>query len=238
MDPNLVRAQFSEGHRDLPPNQIVTLVGSHRRVVWPQLCPACGAPASVQINVAKIFARQSRYGGFSNYRYLVRMPVPFCRSCANRHEQLVGPVPSMVGSFFRTPALLSFIAAAVVGGILWSIFVQGGEDVSLGARTYAISGIVLLVATGFFITANAARFLRVPKQTEVTRACDFSDNVGFPFGRRRLYAIRNAGFAEAFIRANQDRLWTDAMKRRDRWISLVVFVLLILATIVAVIIRS
>ena len=61
--------------------------------------------------------------------------------------------------------------------------------------------------------------LRVPPLTEITRACDFSDNVGFPFGRRRFYAIRNPAFAQAFTAANQDRLWTDAIRKRDDWIS-------------------
>src|SRR5262245_40333906 len=36
------------------------------------------------------------------------------------------------------------------------------------------------------------RYDRMPPQTEVTRACDFSDNLGNPFvGERRTFAIRN-----------------------------------------------
>ena len=124
----------------------------------------------------------------------------------------------MLGSFFRTPALLSFIGAVAVAVILSMIFLQGGEGVSPGARLYALGGIVLLVGLGIFLTAREARFLRVPPLTEITRACDFSDNVGFPFGRRRFYAIRNPAFADAFTRANQDRLWTDAIRKRDDWI--------------------
>ena len=52
----------------------------------------------------------------------------------------------------------------------------------------------------------------MPPLTEITRACDFSDNVAFPFGYRRLYTIRNSVFADAFTRANQDRLLTDAIR--------------------------
>jgi hypothetical protein len=65
MDPNPTRRQFIAAHQDLPPSQVVALIGSHRRVVWPPLCPACGALPSTHIDVAKIFGRRSRYGGFS-----------------------------------------------------------------------------------------------------------------------------------------------------------------------------
>ena len=56
----------------------------------------------------------------------------------------------------------------------------------------------------------------MPPQTEVTRACDFSDNMGNVFvGERRVFAIRNARFAEALETANRDRLWTDEIRARD-----------------------
>ena len=217
---------------------MVALIGSHRRVVWPPLCPACGAPASTHIDVAKIFGRRSQYGGSSYYRFIVRQRIPFCRSCADRHGQVVARVPSVVGSFFRTPAVLSFIGAVAVAAILSMIFLDSGADVPQSARLYALGGIVLLVGTGIFITAREARFLRVPPLTEITRACDFSDNVGYPFGRRRFYAIRNPAFADAFTRANQDRLWTDAIRKRDDRISGIVFVALVVAALIAWIVRG
>ena len=238
MHPNLIRQRFLSDHQDLPPSHVVGLIGSHRGVGWPPLCPACGAPASTEIEVAKIFGRRARHSGRGYYRYIVRMRIPFCQSCADRHRQLVAPVPSAFGSFFRTPALLSFIGAAAVGAILAMIFLQGGEGVSEGARLYALAGIVLLVGTGFVITAREARFLRVPALTEITRSCDFSDNLGYPFGRRRLYAIRNGAFAAAFTRANQDRLWTEAIRRRDAWISGIVLAVLLVAAVIAWLVRG
>jgi hypothetical protein len=165
------------------------------------------------------------------------MRIPFCRSCADRHQQLVTPVPSIVGSFFRTPALLSFIGAVAVAAILTKIFLVGGEGLSEGMRLYALAGIALLLGVGVFITAGEARFLRVPPLTEVTRACDFSDNVGFPFGRRRYYAIRNSEFAEAFTRANQERLWTDDIRKRDQWVSGIAFVAILVAALIVWLVR-
>ena len=238
MDWNRKRRKFLEHHQDLPPNRVVALIGSHRRIVWPALCPACGAAASSHIDVAKIFGRRSQYGGHGYYRFIVRQRIPYCQACADRHQQLVARVPSVVGSFFRTPALLSFIGAVAVAGILAMIFLQGGEGVSTGMRLYALVGILSLVGVGTWITAREARFVRVPPLTEITRACDFSDNVGFPFGRRRFYAIRNAAFAEAFTRLNEDRLWTDAIRKRDEWISGIVVVVVLVAALIAWLVRG
>jgi hypothetical protein len=236
---SLTRARhIIHDHQDLPQSQIVALIGSHRRVVWPSLCPACGAPASTRIRVAKIFGRRSLYGHYAYFRFIVRMSIPFCRFCAERHEQLVRPVPSIIGSFFRTPAVLSFLGAVGVAIMLSMVFLQGGEGLSLGARLYALGGIVALVGLGVFITAREARFLRVPPLTDLTSACDFSDNIGHPFGRRRLYAIRNSDFAAAFATANKDRLWTDTIRKRDERISTIVFVLLAVAAVIAWLVRD
>jgi hypothetical protein len=56
--------------------------------------------------------------------------------------------------------------------------------------------------------------------------------------RRRFYAIRNRAFADAFTRANQDRLWTDAIRKRDAWVSGIVFVVLVVAALIALFVRD
>ena len=238
MNPHRTRQRFLDGHADLPPSQVVALIGSHRRIVWPPLCPACGSAAASHIDVARTFGRKSQYGTHAYYRFIVRMRIPFCQSCVDRHHEVVPPVPSVIGSFFRTPAILAFIGAVAVAAILSHVFLQGGEGASQGARFYALGGIVALVALGIFLTEREARFLRVPPLTEITRACEFSDNVGFPFGRRRFYAIRNSAFAEAFTRANEQRLWTDAIRKRDERISGIVVGALLIAALIAWLVRG
>jgi hypothetical protein len=65
---------------------------------------------------------------------------------------------------------------------------------------------------------RATRTLRVPAQTDVTRACDFSDDRSLPLeGERRVYALRDAAFAAALAAANRDRAWTPAARARARW---------------------
>ena len=66
----------------------------------------------------------------------------------------------------------------------------------------------------------------------------FLEDQGFPFGRRRFYAIRNSAFADAFTRANQDRLWTDAIRKRDAWISGIVVVALLVAALIVWLVRD
>jgi hypothetical protein len=236
MTTNNRHRQFLAGLKDLPESQIVGLIGSHRRVVWPPLCPACGASASAYLDVARIFGRPSRRGRSS--RSIVHMRIPFCQACAARHQQLATPAASMFGSFFRTPAVLSLFGAVAVSAILWIVFIQGGENLSLNGRLYALAGIVSLLGFGIWTTAREARFVRVPPLTEITKAAEFSENVGFPFGRRRLYAIRNRAAADAFRTANQDRLWTDAIRKRDAWVSGLVFAVLIVAALIAWLVRG
>ena len=236
MATSLRHRQFVAGLKDLPESQIVGLIGSHRQVVWPPLCPACGASASAYLDVARIFGRRSRRGGYS--RSIVRMRIPFCHACAARHEQLVTPAASLIGSVFRTPAILSLLGAIAVSAILWIVFIQGGENLSLNGRLYALAGVVSLLGFGIWTTARDARFARVPALTEVTKAAEFSENVGFPFGRRRLYAIRNRAAADAFRTANQDRLWTEAIRKRDAWVSGLVLVVVIVVALIAWLVRA
>jgi hypothetical protein len=65
-----------------------------------------------------------------------------------------------------------------------------------------------------------SRSSRIARQTEITRACDFSDDVSRIFERERhIYAVRDRTFFEAFAAANHDRVWTeDDDARSDRHI--------------------
>jgi len=53
------------------------------------------------------------------------------------------------------------------------------------------------------------RSCMVPRQTSVTLAFDFSPDVSdvLDHGQRRVYAMRDAAFAEAFTALNRDRVW-------------------------------
>jgi hypothetical protein len=62
----------------------------------------------------------------------------------------------------------------------------------------------------------SSRSLRVERQTEVTRACDYSDDVSRIWEReRRIYALTNERFARALADVNAARLWTRDDDRRS-----------------------
>jgi hypothetical protein len=70
----------------------------------------------------------------------------------------------------------------------------------------------------------SSRAARVERQTEVTRACDFSDDVSWLWEReRRLYALRNQQFAQAFADANQGRMWVEDDDRRSHRTTMAAF---------------
>jgi hypothetical protein len=49
----------------------------------------------------------------------------------------------------------------------------------------------------------------VPRQTSVTLAFDFGPDISDALdpGERRIYTMRDAVFAEAFVQLNRDRVW-------------------------------
>jgi hypothetical protein len=56
----------------------------------------------------------------------------------------------------------------------------------------------------------ATRRFRVPPQTSITRAFDYSDEVGNVVeGRRRVYALQDRGLAERFASINSEMALTS-----------------------------
>jgi hypothetical protein len=77
----------------------------------------------------------------------------------------------------------------------------------------------------------------VPRQTSVTLAFDFSPDVSdlLDHGQRRVYAIRDATFAEAFTALNRDRVWQPdpAAVRAEKRVWMVCAVFLVIAALAA-----
>jgi hypothetical protein len=231
--------EYSVRDHDLPAGaHRIPLLGSPRTLVWPEICPNCGAPASEQIPVCKIFRRTEGSPNDRFIRYLItRVDIPFCAACAERHRQSARmPTRSEAWlSYLRSPAIIALVAAAGFAILLFRpLLIETRGDASAGRVGLALFGLLVLAAMASVIFAwRETRFLRVPGQTEITRACDFSDNLGNVIvGERRVYAIRNAAFAEAFATANQDHLWTDALRMRDRR-RYAAFALLVLGALLA-----
>jgi succinate dehydrogenase/fumarate reductase-like Fe-S protein len=85
-----------------------------------------------------------------------------------------------------------------------------------------------------FLMWQTSRASRIDPLTNVTRACDFSEDVSeFYEKERRIYAIKNKTFAESLAALNQDRAWSKADQSRSMKLSFLVAVGMLIALGVA-----
>ena len=91
------------------------------------------------------------------------------------------------------------------------------------------AAVVLLAAAAawcLFLMWRTTAPSRLEPQTDITRACDFSENVGGLLERERhIYKMSNKAFADAMATANSDRLWTPHDQSRSNTRGLVLGVL-------------
>ena len=188
---------------------------------WPELCPACGAPARERVPVRKVFVRRRRRRGGQTRYVIGEARVPFCPGCIAQHrtEDAAGPAPSRPLTYLRSFLIIPAVGAAVLACLIlpaarrepWT------EPGGIVAWVVVALFVALSLASVAATVADTRRF-RVRPQTTVTRAFDYSDELGGVVeGRRRAYAIQDAAFAERFGAANRDRQWTGDDERRGRW---------------------
>jgi hypothetical protein len=194
--------------------------GRPRSLAFPPVCAYCGAPAVERIAVRKAFARprfhgSGMYGRSVPYRgdIVTSVRIPFCRDCAAQHRATVERISFMrrLRSLFLTPLLVP------LAGFTYVFFktLPAVLDVpSNASAAWTAWGLPAVMVFGFlwclFIAWVISRSSRIAHQTEITRACDFSDDVSRVFERERhIYAIRDRSFFEAFAAGNHDRVWTE-----------------------------
>lgn len=212
--------------RDLPAvAQRVDLHGSLRSAAWPPYCVNCCAPAHSRLLVRKIFRRLpgGRYHGHG-WKYVIRSArIPYCPSCMARNAEIVAAERMSTGELvFRlvgTPLVIPFVGGAIVARVFLPDLMAAPIGNPLHNVGFAVAAAMLLaMVTSALGSWNATRFYLVPRSNEITSACDFSDELGgLMTGWHRAYEFRNPDYAQAFIAANRDRLWTQAdTVRRDR----------------------
>ncbi len=222
----------------------VELTGKLRSLAFPDICPSCGAAARERVRVRKVFRRTSRHRP-TRY-FIAEARVPFCPACIARHES---EVERMSAPRRLLTALVSFeaLGALTCGGfalfVALKILSPMGEGDPLGVP---ILGLMLLFATVALVQARLAwtrteRFA-IPPQTSVTRAFDFSDDVSdvLDSEQRRVYAIRDPAFAEAFATLNRDRVWLPDPKteRVERRLTIAFAVFLALAALAGLVLNA
>ena len=201
----------------------IELVGRPGALEWPSICAGCGADAGDRLTVRKVFGRprayHRRYGSYRR-QIIAAADVPYCAQCAARHHALVPP-RSLAGDLWRMlwPVLIPMLGAAwflrLTLGIAFEEQARGGMNAKYVWGLPALFASILLWC--LVIAWWSSRAARVERQTEVTLACDFSDDVSWFWEReRRIYALRDERFARAFADANAGRVWTLDDDRRSR----------------------
>ena len=208
--------------------QRFTLRGQPGETTFPLLCPNCGAAAQRRINVAKVF-EDSGDDDTSRSFSVVSVAVPFCDPCIARHrseERVPGTLANLLSSFADAHmfgAVFPGIAALFVAQLVLRDLLKGRFLVAL--VLLAVGTVFGLIAwfQGVSVWAKSAH-LRVPKQTTVTEAFDFSDDVSAPFEPPRFVCtVRDARFARVLEAINQTQLWVPgsptelADRKRANW---------------------
>jgi hypothetical protein len=208
--------------RDLPEHPYrIELAGWLGTLDWPSICASCGADTDDRLTVRKVFVRPRYYtrGPRSYTRHIVRSArIPYCEACAARHRALVAP-RSLLGDLWRLiwPVLIPMIGAGFFFQL--SLRIALAEDSGDPNTKYlfgvpALFGAILVWC--LVVAWYSSRSCRVERQTDVTRACDYSDDVSWFWEReRRIYAMSSERFARAFAGANADRVWTTHDDRRS-----------------------
>lgn len=216
----------------------VELTGSLRSLGFPSRCANCGAVTTERLPIRKVFGRMAghrrrvRSSRYRGYR-IDTAQVPYCPACialdarerqspasrwrARLVSLLIQSIPALPCLGFAV-FMLSIIHPPANPGEA-----SGGFERIL-ALVFGFAG-ACLVAHAWWDTR---RYL-VPRQTSVTLAFDFSPDISELLDRkeRRVYAVRDPAFAEAFTALNRDRLWQPdpAAERKELrvWIVCAVF---------------
>jgi hypothetical protein len=206
----------------LTPNPvIVELRGAPGTLMWPPICANCGAGASERIRIQKAFYRQTRWGRGVNHApayKTVTVDIPLCRDCAERHRVEAQNVSTFRRwrSFIFSPVHIATIGFTVIFfkmDLSWNDF-QGLGPRGLWIASTPVLALLLAICLAFWYT----RPDRFEPRSDITNACDFSTNVSMDFGpERHIYSLRNEAFADAFISANRDRVWTREDQVRNSW---------------------
>jgi hypothetical protein len=202
----------------------LTLRGSASGADFPPLCPHCGSAAADRIEYSKVFRHADSDGPT---RYVVSsVAVPFCDPCIARHRaqeakpSLVAVVVSSFASMDMLGAVFPAMAAIFLVYLALGDLLKGhGTRVLVELGIGAVFGLIAW-AQARAVWQETERF-RVPPQSEVTMAFDFSDDTAPVFESARFVCtMRNDRFANAFRALNIEREWLakspEALAERRR----------------------
>lgn len=195
----------------LPHAHRVTLQGAPRALAFPLLCPNCGRAATHEIAYSKVFRRTDED---SPTEYVVSsVQVPFCDECIARHraQEQRPDWKAMLSTLFSDAEIFGAVFPGLGALFLLNLAFR---DLWHGRFTATAIELGLGLFFGWIarlqtkVVLDRTAHLRVPPQSEVTQAFDFSDDVSDLFEPTRVvYTMRDARFAAAFGAINPDKAW-------------------------------
>ena len=224
------------------------LCGEPGGLAMPPLCPNCGEAAADRVTVEKVFRRRSSEA--SDSYLIVPVALPLCAGCAVRHRAgTVQPTRwQRVLSSFSNADMLGAVLPAIAALFVLQLALRDLLNGRLLRSTLPFALAAVFAAIAWYqrkhVWAETAH-LRVPQQSEVARAFDFSDDVAPAFEQPRfICTMKDGRFATAFAALNADRLYrpdsTEARgeQRRAKRQLRVVLVLLAIAALAMVLFGS
>ena len=214
-----------------PHPQRLELRGSPAELSWPNLCAHCGEPALDRIVVKKVFRPLPRRHGSGSvglraYR-IDSAAIPFCGMCAATHRTRVERT-SMAKKMLRLvfhPLIIPVLGFSWLTTVFWRNFRTTPIADPRGFPEWAAIGLLLTaLAWCVFLLWRTTAPSRLEPQTDITRSCDFSEDVsGFLEKERRIYALANKSFADALAALNVNRVWTaeeqTKSRKRELWVA-------------------
>jgi hypothetical protein len=218
----------------------VELLGRLGALQWPNICASCGADTYQRLTVRKVFGRPrsfTRRRSTYQRQIITAADIPYCESCVARHRGLV-PSRSLLadGWHMLWPVLIPMAGSGFFFQLSLRLALQEHSRGTMAAKyVWGLPALFAFILAWCLVIAWwSSRALRVERQTEVTRACDFSDDVSWTWEReRRIYALGNQRFARALADANAARVWTSGDDARSFRVATAVFGLGAIALAVA-----
>jgi hypothetical protein len=223
----------------------VELTGRLASLAFPSRCANCGAVTSERLPVRKVFGRnaghqyRTRRRRYRGYR-IDTARVPYCGACIAQDARERQSVASRWRARIGELLLGSFPALFPLGFAVFLLVKVSPTSPSGEAAGFVTLLVLLFGGAGAALIARAwwdTRRCMVPKQTAVTLAFDFSPDISdlFDHRQRRVYAMRDPAFAEAFAALNRERAWQadPAAERAEMRVWIVCAVGIVLAALVA-----
>ena len=219
----------------------VLLAGSIEGLRYPEICPNCGAAATVPLPITKVFQYNHGHTDDSGWQYRLARAVPvFCLTCFARHNSEAMPVTIMDK---LKSVVLSELAIPGFGTAAFAFFLlydKGPTFLSNLWRNWPvlafIGGLLLISSLCLRMAWTNTAYRRVPRQTATSQAFDFGDDYTSPFQTTgRTYAIRNGEHAASLAKMNAGRsvgLLGPTQRRRESrtfWITAAIIAALALA---------